>query len=406
MPDSKRRHHHRILDTKKQIEKQIAVTIEKIIPNGYGLAFAEGLTILVSLAAKGDKLIVRIREKKGKLAFAEIVEIIEPSADRITPPCQYFGKCGGCDFQQMSYSAQLEAKIGIIQDCLKRIGKIDFQDEIKIIGSPREFAYRSRAQWHADTRNKRIGYFRRFSNQIIDVETCPILDDKLQETLTNLRENLNWTEFWAESVEIETATNGEKVSLYSNEIIEPTEKISFEALGNRYFFNAESFFQGNQSLVESLINTAIDGAKGETALDLYCGVGLFSLPLAQKFEKVIGIEASEKAIDFAKENAEFARLGNVEFFTENVSEWLTENSSQTVDFILLDPPRSGTEKETIEQILNLKPAEISYVSCDPATLARDLRILNEAYSIESITALDLFPQTHHVETVVRLNRKN
>lgn len=387
-------------------QEEKVVKIEKIVPNGYGLAFAEGLTIFVSLAASGDTVRIRIREKKGKVAFAEIVEIIEASPDRITPPCQYFGKCGGCDFQQMSYTAQLEAKVGIIQDCLKRIGKIDFQGEIKIIGSPRELGYRSRAQWHADTRNKKIGYFKRFSNQIIDVESCPILDEKLQETLSNLRESLNWTEFWAETIEIETATNGEKVSLYSNEIIEPTEKISFEASGNRYFYNAESFFQGNQSLIEELVKIAIENAEGKTALDLYCGVGLFALPLARNFEKVIGIEANEKAIEFAKENVDLARLANAQFYAENVGEWLTENSPQEVDFILLDPPRSGTEKETIEQILKLKPAQISYVSCDPATLARDLRILTEDYSIESITALDLFPQTHHVETVVRLNRKS
>jgi tRNA/tmRNA/rRNA uracil-C5-methylase (TrmA/RlmC/RlmD family) len=388
----------------KQEEK--VVKIEKIVPNGYGLAFADGLTIFVSLAAKGDKLRIRIREKKKKLAFAEIVEIIESSPDRITPPCPYFGKCGGCDFQQMSYSAQLEAKVAIIQDCLKRIGKIDYQGEIKIIGSPKELRYRTRAQWHADTRNKKIGYFKRFSNQIIDVETCPILDEKLQETLSSLRENLTWTEFWAETIEIETATNGEKVSIYSNEIIEPTEKICLETPGTRYFYNAESFFQGNQSLIEELIKTAIEDAKGKTALDLYCGVGLFSLALAQNFEKVVGIEANEKAIEFAKENSELNRRENIEFYAENVGEWLTENPTQSADFILLDPPRSGTEKETIEQILKLKPAQISYVSCDPATLARDLRILTEDYSIESITALDLFPQTHHIETVVRLNRKS
>lgn len=383
-------------------QEEIVVKIEKIVPNGYGLAFAEGLTVFVSLAVSGDYLRVRIREKKGKVAFAEIVEIIEPSPERITPPCQYFGKCGGCDFQQMSYQTQLEAKVGIIQDCLRRIGKISYEGEIKIIGSPNEFSYRSRAQWHADTRNHRIGYFRRFSNQIIDVETCPILDEKLQETLANLRQNLNWTEFWAEAVEIETATNGEKVSLYSTEIIETTEKISFEVLGNHYFYNAESFFQGNLSLIETLIKVAIDEAQGETALDLYCGVGLFSLPLARNFSKVIGIEANDKAIDFAKENAELARLANVEFYAENTSEWLTENQLQKIDFILLDPPRSGTEKATIEHILKLKPTQISYVSCDPATLARDLRILTQDYLIESITALDLFPQTHHIETIVRL----
>lgn len=384
----------------KQEEK--VVKIERIVPNGYGLAFADGLTLFVSLAAKGDTVRVRIREKKGKLGFAEIIEIIEPSADRVTPECQYFGICGGCDFQQMSYQTQLDSKVGIIRDCLKRIGKIDYQNEIPIIGSPKEFGYRARAQWHANTRTKQIGYFKRYSHNIIDVENCPILDDKLQETLASLRQNLNWEQFWAESVEIETATNGEKTSLYSNEIIEPTEKIYFEALGNRYFYNAESFFQGNLSLIEALIKTAIDGESGKLALDLYCGVGLFSIPLAQNFEKAIGIESNEKAIDFAKDNAEVARLGNIDFFAENVGEWLKENELQNVDFILLDPPRSGTEKETIDKILQLNPNRISYVSCDPATLARDLKILGAKYEIETITAIDLFPQTHHIETVVKL----
>jgi 23S rRNA (uracil1939-C5)-methyltransferase len=386
----------------KQEEK--IVKIEKIVPNGYGLSFADGMTIFVSLAAPGDTVRVRIREKKGKLAFAEIVEIIEPAPVRVQPPCVYFGRCGGCDFQQMSYEAQLAAKVGIIRDCLKRIGKIEFGDEIRVIGSPKELRYRTRAQWHADTRRKLLGYFKRYSNHVIDVENCPILDERLQDTLTNFRQNLNWNEFWAETIEIETATDGRNISVYSGEIIEPTIRIGAEALGNLYFHDAESFFQGNLSLLESLINTAIDGAGGRTAVDLYCGVGLFSLPLAKNFARVIGIEANRKSIDFARENAATARLGDLEFYPENTGDWLTENSPAEVDLVLLDPPRSGTDKETINGILRLKPREISYVSCDPATLARDLRTLSEAYRLDSITALDLFPQTHHVETVVRLTQ--
>lgn len=386
----------------KKAEQILDVVIEKIVPNGYGLAFRDGLTIFVSLAVKGDKLRVKVREKKGKLLFAEIVEILEPSKDRITPKCQYFGVCGGCDFQQMSYQAQLQAKVEIIQDCLQRIGKIEYEDDISIIPSPKDFGYRSRTQWHANTKNQKIGYFKRNSHHIIDIETCLVLDENLQNTLSDLRQNLNWKEFWAESIKIEAAGSGNKISLYSTELIEPTEKISFKVLDNQYFYNAEGFFQGNLSLIKELIETAILSAEGKLALDLYCGVGLFSLPLAKTFEKVIGIESNEKAIEFAKENAELGRIGNVEFYAENVGTWLSENELQDIDFILLDPPRAGTEKETIERILKIKPKNISYVSCDPATLARDLRLLTEYYSIESITALDLFPQTHHIETVVRL----
>lgn len=395
----------RFLHKSKEHGRIFDVTIEKIVPNGYGLAFAEGLTVFVSLAAAGDRLRVKINQTKGKTAFAEIVEILEPSADRIKPPCVYFGRCGGCDFQQMDYDAQLRAKVGILNDCLTRIGKINYPREIEIIGSPKPFGYRARAQWHIDPRRRRIGYFRRNSHDVIDVENCPIITGELQKTLTNLRSEIDWESFRAERVEIEAANAGEKVSIYSSEILEPTDEISLSFGENRYFYDAQSFFQGNPYLVETLVETALRNAEGKSALDLYCGVGLFTLPLARKFEKVFGVEANENAVESARKNIESARLETAEFFAEPVGEWLAENSEKLtdVDFLLLDPPRSGTEKEIVEQILKLKPRHISYVSCEPSTLARDLRILCEnLYEIESITTLDLFPQTHHVETVVHL----
>jgi 23S rRNA (uracil1939-C5)-methyltransferase len=375
------------------------------VPNGFGLAFAENLTVFVALAAKGDKLRVKIIQKKGKTAFAEIVEILEPSPDRTEPECPYFGRCGGCNFQQLNYAAQLEAKVGIVRDCLTRIGRINYEKDIRIIGSPRDYKYRARAQWHIDTRKKKFGYFQRKSHEIIDAEICPILTPELEQTLKNLRGEIAWESFWSEIVEIEAANSGEDVSIYSAEIIEPTDEIAFTAKGEKYFYDATSFFQGNPFLIEELIETALKGAAGETALDLYCGVGLFTLPLARAFQYVSGVEDYEKAIDFAEKNIADARLSNVKFFRENVGDWLKENAEniKNLDFVLLDPPRAGTEKETIESLIKLQSKEISYVSCEPSTLARDLKILTEnKYVIESITALDLFPQTHHVETVVRL----
>ncbi len=389
--------------------KILDVTIAKIVPNGYGLGFAENLTVFVSLAAAGDKVRVKIHQLKGKTAFAEIVEIIETSPSRVEPQCKYFGICGGCDFQHLNYQTQLEAKIGIVKDCLTRIGKINFDGEIKIIGSPKEYGYRARAAWHADISNKKIGYFRRNSHTIVDVEICPILTVEMQKLLTDLRGEIAWESFWADRIEIEAASAGEQISVYSTEIIEPTDEISFSAGGEKYFYDAQSFFQGNPFLIENLIDTALTDAKGNIALDLYCGVGLFTLPLARKFKKVVGIEANETAIRFAAKNIENARLENAEVFTENVGEWLSENAENLrgVDFVLLDPPRAGTEKETIEGILKIEPNQISYVSCEPSTLARDLRVLLDGgYKIESITAIDLFPQTHHIETVVRLRRKS
>jgi len=391
--------------TKIKIGDELTVEIVKIVPNGFGLGFAEGLTIFVSLAAAGDNLRVKINQLKGKTAFAEIVEIIKPSDERITPPCRYFGRCGGCDFQHLNYESQLNAKIGIVKDSLTRIGKIKFDGEIKIIGSPKEFGYRARAAWHADTRRKKVGYFQRNSHNVIDVEDCPIVTEELQKLLTELRGEIEWESFWGEKVEIEAASSGENVSIYSTEIMEPTEELSFSVKDEKYFYNATSFFQGNPFLIESLIDTALGDVSGKFALDLYCGVGLFTLPLARRFEKVVGIEGYDKAIEFAQKNIEHARLENAEVVCENVGEWLAENNVEA-DFVLLDPPRAGTEKETIENILKIAPSEISYVSCEPSTLARDLRVLCESvYEIESITAIDLFPQTHHIETVVRLKKR-
>ena len=393
----------------KPENKILEVTIEKIVPNGFGLAFAENLTVFVSLAAKGDKVKVKIIEKKGKMAFAEIVEIIEPSKDRTEPRCPYFGICGGCNFQHLNYAAQLEAKIAIVRDCLTRIGKINYEKEIEIVGSQHEYGYRARAQWHLDTRGKKFGYFQRHSYQIVDAKVCPILTPKLENTLRNLRGTVEWASLWSEIVEIETATDGAEISVYSAETVEPTKEICFQTNDEKYFYDATSFFQGNLFLIEKLIEVATKDAAGGTALDLYCGVGLFTLPLARKFAKVFGVEGNRKAIDFARKNVASAQLENTKFFIDSVSDFLTENQSvlENLDFVLLDPPRSGAERETVESLIKLKPQQISYVSCEPSVLARDLRIFLESnYRIESITALDLFPQTHHVETVVRLMSNN
>jgi len=380
------------------------VQIEKIVPRGYGLAFTEGLTVFVSLAVAGDKLRVRLGEVKGKTAFAEIVEILERSEHRVNPPCEYFGTCGGCDFQQMTYAAQLAAKVGIIRDCLHRIAKIEYEGEIAIIPSPDEFGYRLRAQWHADTVQKRIGYYRRNSRDLIDIQKCIVLVPELNDELDAMRRELPWHTFVADKFQIDAAvgTNG-SVSIHSDDFAEPPERIGITAVGEKFRFTAKSFFQGNRSMVDKLVETAIGDAKGETALDLYCGVGLFTLPLARRFEKVVGVEESEESIEFANKNAEKAGLSNIDFYPASVRDYLASDEAAKADFVLLDPPRAGTEKDTIMNLIGLKPKHISYVACEPSVLARDLkRFVESGYKIESITALDMFPQTHHVETVVHL----
>jgi 23S rRNA (uracil1939-C5)-methyltransferase len=394
------------LDTKHSIGDRIQLRIERIVPRGYGIAFADGLTFFVALAAPGDLVEAQVVEVKGKTAFAEIESVIEPGRDRIEPPCPYFGTCGGCDFQQLNYEAQLAAKVAIIRDCLHRIAKIEWENDIPIIHSPEPFGYRLRAQWHANTNTKQIGYFRRDSRELVDIEYCMILQPELQRQLTDLRESDEWGMFANDKVQIDTAagSNGE-VSVYSADLSEEAKEIEIAALNEKYRFSARSFFQGTKYLLDKLIETAIGDASGKHALDLYCGVGFFTLPLARCFEHVLGIEENGEAVEFAVRNAKNAALNNIGFRSESVRRYLSNIVESELDFALLDPPRAGTEKDTIMNLIRLRPKQISYVACEPSVLARDLkRFVENGYSITSITAVDLFPQTHHVETVVKLAR--
>lgn len=386
-----------------KIGDRLELSVKKIVPNGLGLCFAEALTVFVPLSVKGDELLVEIRKIQGRTAFAKIVEILKPSENRITPKCQYFGICGGCNFQQMSYQTQLEAKLGILRDSLQRIGKIDYPGEIPIIPSPKEYNYRLRTQLHADTKDKTIGFFKRQSHDIIDAKSCPVLVPELEQNLNDLRENLVWEDFAEKEINIETASGQHDISVYSEELMEPTNEIFYELDGKRFFFNAQSFFQSNGFVIKDLVQTAIGDASGKTAIDLFCGVGLFSLLLAKRFERVLGCEANKRAINFANKNAEREGISNARFYAQRAKNFLLENEFEDVDFLLLDPPRSGVKRSTLEAIAKLNSPKITYVSCNPSTLSRDLQVLiGKGYQIQKITALDLFPQTHHVESVVCL----
>jgi 23S rRNA (uracil1939-C5)-methyltransferase len=384
----------------------VEVTIERILPGGLGLAHAENRTLLVALAAPGDRALVRVERVQGRVAFASIAEMLEPSPSRVLPPCPYFGLCGGCDFQQLSYEAQLSSKVGIIRDCLRRIAQIDFTGEIPITASPNAWHYRSRAQWQHDPLKRRLGYFERASHRVCDVIACPVLVPSLQTTLESLREQMKEGLLPEEVTELQAVAGDDGASLHPPVPEQPTREVSRQIGGHLYHFSAEGFFQINHELLEPLLAAAISDAQGETAIDLYCGAGLFTLPLSERFTRVIGVEANAAAISYARRNLEDAHLANATLEIARVSEWLTENrdARAPVDFLLLDPPRAGAEDGAINGILALRPRRISYVSCDPATLARDLKgLIGGGYRLDSLAAFDMFPQTHHVETVAHLS---
>ncbi len=381
----------------------LEVEVERILPGGMGLAHAGGKTVFVSLAAPGDRLRVRVEREQGNVLFASIEEIVTPSPLRIEPPCPYFGRCGGCDFQQLTYEAQLIAKAEIIRDCLRRIARLESVPDFVVTPSPDNWRYRMRAMWQIDREQRAIGYYERGSRRVCDVVDCAVLRPALQEKLEEVRAT-EWRQF-PEGLKHLDVVQGENGVSFAPEFAGfHTSELSLTVRGEVYQFNAEAFFQINPSLLEPLIDFALGDASGESVLDLYCGVGLFTLPLARRFKNVVGVEANSAAVRFARRNLHNAELANARVITATVTDWFRTGPVGPVDFVLLDPPRAGAESVVIKGIVDLRPGAISYVSCDPATLARDLKKLTAAgYAIDSIAAFDLFPQTHHVETVVRLS---
>lgn len=382
------------------------VRIERILPGGVGLAHAEGRTLFVSLAAPGDLARVRVESVRGRAAFASIVEVLEPSPARVEPPCPYFGRCGGCDFQQLSYEAQLKAKSEIIRDCLRRVARTEPPKEIEVVPSPEVWRYRSRARWQHDAVRRHLGYYERGSHRVCDVADCAVAAPPVAERLERLRASMLEGTL-PQASEFEAVAGDEGVAL--EPAVEPLDEReqSRRIGGETYRFDAGCFFQINHTLLEPLVAEGLRGIAegGETALDLYSGVGLFTLPLARRFRRVIAVEGNPASTAYARRNLADASLTNVRVETSSVGAWLEQHADELerADFVLLDPPRAGAEPEAVRGIISLKPAHISYVSCDPATLARDLRLLLDAdYHLDSLRAFDMFPQTHHVETVVHL----
>ncbi len=406
-----KRKHHRprreppATEGKLRVGATVEVEIERIVPGGAGLAHADDYTFFVTLAAPGDRVRARIERVRGKVAFGTVAEVVKPSPARVEPPCPYFGRCGGCDFQQLTYEAQLEAKVEIIRDCLRRIARLEAPSEISITPSPAIWRYRSRARWQHDPVRQYLGYYELASHNICDVAECPVVLPEVQDKLSQLRATLGGVGEFDGAEEFQAVAGDDGVSLLPPLAEDDARERFRDLAGERYRFDADCFFQINHALLEPLLAEALGSARGEHAFDLYCGVGLFTLPLARRFTRVTAVEGNASATGFARRNLADAGLTNASVHTARVGDWLSEHARPhaPVDFLLLDPPRAGAEPEALAGILALRPHRISYVSCDPATLARDLRALSGAgYTLHSVRAFDLFPQTHHVETIVHL----
>jgi len=396
--------------------RDFELTIEKLVYGGEGLGRVEGRVVFVPYVAPGERVVVEPAADRGGVLRTRLKEMLAPSEARVPPPCEYFGRCGGCHYQHINYEQQLETKRSILRETLRRVGKIEAPDEIAVVsGEP--WGYRNRAQFHVA--GSSIGYLERQSHKLCAITHCPISSPRLNETLaalTQMARDSRWPRFVRS---IEVFTNETDVQLNVLDSDRPVAKrffdwcaeaipgftaglLDYAAAGFPFRVSSGSFFQVNRFLLDDLVRTAVGDASGEKALDLYAGVGLFSAALARRFSQVTAVESGASAVRDLRFNA--ARAGLALEIVQSATEDFLRDLQSSPDFVLADPPRTGLGRTVVARLAELKPKRITIVACDPATLARDLPgLLSAGYNIERLTMIDLFPQTFHIETVAQLS---
>jgi 23S rRNA (uracil1939-C5)-methyltransferase len=391
------------------------VTVEKLVYGGDGLARLDGRVIFAPFVLPGELVRVKAEREKPGLVHASMLAILEPAASRVAPPCAVFGRCGGCHYQHAAYEGQLAAKRSILEEELRRLGKIELPAEIEVVaGEP--WGYRNRVQ--LQVQKGRLGYLEMRSHKMCGIAQCPIASPRINQAIETLNRMLHDPR-WPRMVRsLELFTDETSVQLNLIETDRPVAKRFFDwcaenidglvegALDyNRQFrVSRGSFFQVNRFLLDRLVELAVGDAAGDSAFDLYAGVGLFAPALARRFGQVTAVESGSGAAQDMRFNAERAGLANLRTETRMVEAFLQE-VERPADFVLLDPPRAGLGKAVVRRLAELQPRQVALVACDPATLARDLGGLVAAgYRIERMSMVDLFPQTYHLEAIVLLQR--
>ena len=374
---------------------------------GQGLARTEQGVVLVPFVLPGEQ--VRIEPKTAP--HAELLEVLTPAPGRQQPPCPLFELCGGCHYQHAPYEFQLARKVEILREQLQRVGKLKYEGEVAVISGP-PLGYRNRAQFHL-TQGK-IGYVRPGTHEVVPVDgECPIASPRLNQALEILRRNLRDPRFPRFVHSLEVFTNEADIQVNILETEKPVARhfydwcesviaLDYPTAAGVFRVNPRSFFQTNRFLIDALTDAALPLEGGGEAVDLYSGVGLFAVPLARKFETVTAIEGGASAVRDLTFNAERAGV-KIDARNARVEDHLAKLDGKP-DFVLADPPRTGLGKSVTTHLQRLAPARITIVSCDPATLARDLAALTD-YRIDKLTLVDLFPQTYHLETVACVSHK-
>lgn len=428
------------------------VEIEKLVYGGEGLGRVEGRAVLVPLVAPGEKVLVRAVKEEPRLVRARLEQILAPSAGRTEPGCPYFGTCGGCQYQHLTYAAQLSAKSAILRETLRRIGKLEAPEPGVLPSEPWNYRNRARFKTEKHGGNFRLGYFELGSHRLLAIERCPISSPRINALIAQLYELALRPDFPEGAGEIEVVVNHEDNALLltvtserawpetlvsaARETIPGLESVAntsaagraprifgrahilYRAGGFDYRVSHGAFFQTNRCLVERMAQAAVEGLEGETVLDLFSGVGYFALPLARKFRRVLAVESNAAAIRDLDSNRSRAALPNIEVVHVATEEYLEQRVGKRLqpsgvrakekgrpDAVLLDPPRAGVGKNGAQLLAATGAPVIVYVSCDPSTLARDVAALvGHGYRLESLKLVDLFPQTFHIETVATMCR--
>jgi len=424
---------------------------------GEGVGRVDGFAVFVPFALLGEKVKIKILKSQKTYAFGKLLEVIDPSKHRTEPKCKYFYKCGGCTFWHLDYEAELEYKTQKVTDCIKRIGGIDIE-VMQTIGSQSCERYRNKAQFPVTPEG--IGFFAQRSHRLISVDDCIIQNEINEEIIDTVREFMFefairpfdeaehtgdirhiYTRVAEETGEIMVCivTRAKKLR-HSEELVERLCRISPNivsivqninqektnvALGNtsillfgkpfitdklgqlQFEISPHSFYQVNHKQTKVMYDKVVEFAgltKSDTVFDLYCGIGTISLYVAKYAKRVVGVECVEQSVLDARKNAELNGITNAEFYVGNAEE--VAETLGSADVVIIDPPRKGCDEKLLKTIAKISPKRVVYVSCNPATLARDLKILTElGYVVKTIQTIDMFPRSPHVECVVLIERK-
>jgi 23S rRNA (uracil1939-C5)-methyltransferase len=398
------------------MSEPVSLDIEKLVYQGDGLARLDGQVVLVPFVLPGEQVSVITKRVKNGLLRGSSPNVSKPSPHREIPRCEYFANCGGCHYQHAQYAFELEQKRAILRETLQRLGSITFENDIHVI-SAEPWYYRNRIQLHFSDGGS--GLRKAESHELCAITHCEISSPVLNEVIAKLQwaaKQPAWPGFLRS---LEMFTNETELQLNVVDSVRPVAArffrwcgtflpglaqgaIEYSATGHTFRISRGSFFQVNRFLIDPLVKEVSSENEGAAAVDLYAGVGLFSLALGARFHTVTAVERGGPAYRDLEWNAKGSGT-NIRTVNASAEDFLRE-LTDTPDLIVADPPRAGLGRDATAELLRVAAPKLTMVSCDPATLARDLRNLVAAYRIQRLTLIDLFPRTYHFETVAHLER--